>query len=865
MRVLIMKRLYLILYFTLFLISNSYAQHIKLIGNIRDTLSKEIIFNATIEVFSAKRVISQTFSDKCGNYHLIVNPQREELEIKINLENYRPYHFFIKPNYKMATRDSEIYLDTVGLRRSVVVLKEVKIKRNKRYSDTLFIDLSRKFFERSVMIDDMLSQHGLSKSSTGQLYYKGKPVTDLLVNGGDFFGKNNLSIYDKLPALIVDGVEIVETTIDSTTNVTMLNPTVKVNLRLKEKYKQGKFGNANLGIGTQKRFVGSADMYAYKNDEQISSSVNSNNINLESNQLSEPNIMFSANGNNNIAHSAKVFYRNVFWKKLEMNVALNGKIENSFVESQSERKNELNSQFSSTFNRSKIRSLSTDRSNIDINYRLDPQNVIRANFALGYVNSHQNDSLNYNIFLNGEATNAGLKREKEQVKYTTSLYTIYTKTFTQKKGRVWNTNIYLDKIKHTITEYNFISNLSKGRNEKVNLNGERIASEGRFNINTNFTEPLSDSGSLTMFLDYKNQNINYNSLIEADTAKQSLKAIDLVISHFFNPGLTFQQNGNKIGLTGIVGGVLNLRTYPYSTRLDASFYNLDLDLKGDFKLSPKNNLAAKYLLKPNYPTINQLTSITNSFDLIAQNSGNVNLKPEVKQEVGVTYEFKKSDSLQIYFNAQAQFYSSKFGYRISSLTDNLQQTTIENIGKTFSANGSVTLIYQIKNGLTINYTNSVNYQQTPLITNELRSISSGVTILQTFSTNKELLKNILNISPIFSLSNSRFNYENASSKTLGFTYADKYALRLGRTELNIFPFFNLNKGFDRTVTWAMNGEIKMNFLKNYSSAWLKMYDIFNSFKYVNNINGGLYTENLKYTNIRRYLLLGLSFKFNNMK
>ena len=63
----------------------------------------------------------------------------------------------------------------------------------------------------------------------------------------------------------------------------------------------------------------------------------------------------------------------------------------------------------------------------------------------------------------------------------------------------------------------------------------------------------------------------------------------------------------------------------------------------------------------------------------------------------------------------------------------------------------------------------------------------------------------------------------------------------------------------------MNGEIKKNFLKTYGTLWLKMYDIFNSFKYTNNIVGDSYVQTTRFSNVQRYLLLGISLKFNNMK
>ena len=82
-----------------------------------------------------------------------------------------------------------------------------------------------------------------------------------------------------MPALTISNIQITETNVDSLTNVTLLKPVIKVNLVLKDQYKKGIFGNANAGVGSSNRYLANTGLYTYKNNEQISLALNSNNLN----------------------------------------------------------------------------------------------------------------------------------------------------------------------------------------------------------------------------------------------------------------------------------------------------------------------------------------------------------------------------------------------------------------------------------------------------------------------------------------------------------------------------------------------------------------------------------------------------------
>ena len=83
--------------------------------------------------------------------------------------------------------------------------------------------------------------------------------------------------------------------------------------------------------------------------------------------------------------------------------------------------------------------------------------------------------------------------------------------------------------------------------------------------------------------------------------------------------------------------------------------------------------------------------------------------------------------------------------------------------------------------------------------------------------------------------------------------------------MNLYPLYNYNHSIGNNSSFAVNGEIKKRVFKDYGVIWMQAYDIFNSFKFYNNYLGPSYSQSVSYSNLHRYLVIGLSIKFNNMK
>jgi hypothetical protein len=844
----------LLYFFILLSINTTQAQTPNVVkGRVVDYESKLPIPNASIEIIKGKKSIYKTYADSLGNFSISLSAFNTYTIIKISSLKYHSLET-LSSNSK---REKDLGIFQLSQRG--IDLKEVVIKKNKRYQDTTIIDLSKETFDRSIMIDDLFSQKGLFKDSDGSLFYKGKPVSDVVVNGGVFFGKNNTKIYDKLPALTVNNIEIIETNIDSITNTTLLNSSIRVNLILKEKYNKGKFGSISLGTGTTKRYIFNTDLYGYRNQQQISFTTNVNNIDVNEIQM-EPIISFSPTGNNASKENTKITYRNIIGKKLEIDFSGKGKTEKRFFVSEQQREDMTINQFSKLKNVSTSKTLKLEDLELNIRYVLDTLNTFQLKHVFNYDSFKNIDTINYHIQSNDSTIISDVNKNRHLYQNALKSSFVYEKRFSKKKGRLFQINIIAEQIDHSTNER---SNILEKANYYMLL-GKRYAHENKSTISMAFTEPMGEQGYLKFLASYKKETLDFSSFI-IDTTAISPKTSDNLTSSYIQPGFVFQKTLDKTSLYGTISGIINSRSLNQHLQSSSPSFNVDCDVRISNRISKKKSLSWNYTAITNYPNIAQLTDIRNTFDLISQVRGNINLKPEIKHSSAISYDSRISDSLNILVIAEANRFYSKFGYNLNTEDDKPQISFIDNVGNSNAAQISISISKTFSHIGNFNFRFGFNYSESPTIVNAKSIFSKGSTFTQSISTTRSIIRG-LSITPSVISTYNKYSYETGQQNLFTLVYADKIALNFWGIEMNHFPIINLSKGsLNNNITWAVNSEAKKNIFKGYGIIWVKAYDIFNSFKFQYNAFGSSYAQSIKYSNLQRYFLIGFSLKFNNMK
>jgi hypothetical protein len=741
----------------------------------------------------------------------------------------------------------------------------VKIKANKRYRDTTKIDLSGQKFERDIMIDDLFSKYGFSKDSNGTLYYNGKAVSDLVVNGKKFFSNSTNDIYNLLPALALNGIEVTETNIDSITNTTTLHPLLKVNLKLKEQYNKGKFGNGSLAFGTSKRHLAAANVYSYKNDEQLTINVNTNNINIGNSPPLEPVINFSATGNDVHTHNLMINYHNVLFKKVEFNLLAKGKQEGKNYRSESVREDEALNQFSTITNSSDTRSHGLSDINLSLVYQIDSLNSLSFTHTGNYYKTSLNDSLNYLIRSENLSSISSVTKNRINLNNSANTEAVYKHSSSAKKGRQIDITLTRKSVSDNNAETDQVYSINDKTIKSYFITGNQNLSERTYNFRTNIIEPLQNYSSyVNLFASYSHSFIRYRPNAISDSLNIDVQTAELT-NQYMQSGVKYQRTLNKVSFDASLKGVLNLRkTLTADQKNNLTFLNLNGYLKTDYKFNNKKNLKLTLQTVTEYPETYQLVNINNSFDLISQMSNNVSLRPQEKNNLNVAFSNRSSNTESVNVNADLNYYLKRFGLNINALPNTPQKIFIDNIGNAITSNINVNISKNIFQ-LLINAYSTVSYFEQPTIINNMLSKNNGINISQSFNSNKQLIKNILSVSPTVGGTYGRYFYSSSTISTYTFNYTDKVVLTAAKFELEMHPLVTYSHSISNLFSFSMNAGIKRKVFKNYGLIWIQGYDIFNSFRMQNNLFGPSYKQTIQYSNINRYIIFGLNFKFNNIK
>ncbi len=123
--------------------------------------------------------------------------------------------------------------------------------------DTVVYDMDALGATKGDMLQDMIGRMPGLEMKNGSLYYRGKVVNRLLVNGTDFKRGDTKKALENLPAYIIKNVKAYEDLTDET-KVTGLDDGTRervVNVILKKKYLGSWTGNADIGQGTDHRWL----------------------------------------------------------------------------------------------------------------------------------------------------------------------------------------------------------------------------------------------------------------------------------------------------------------------------------------------------------------------------------------------------------------------------------------------------------------------------------------------------------------------------------------------------------------------------------------------------------------------------------
>lgn len=878
--------------------------------------------NATVYLLKQKdsSIINYTSSGKEGGFKLKISNLNEASLLKID----HPKYAIFSKEFKNIDKDVE--MGTLILQRNLESkIDEVKITAApiKIKKDTIEFKASAIKVRPDAKIEELLKGiPGVEMDNDGKITINGKEVDKILVNGKPFFDKDGKIALKNLTADLIKNIQFTTTKTkeEELSGKTAKSENATINFNIDEKKNKGFLGRVNLGYGSDQRYEGSLLTSYFNKDSKVSLLSSANNINSEG--FSNDEIFDSmGSGRNawmlqggNVSYSggsryyssssgAKkgiqkssvlgVNYSDQFGKKVDLET-MSVMVKNGDSETRSKVNRTtlltdytLNTQSENEGN-SDSRQLSFDQSIV-----VKPDTLTSIYISPAFSTSFSK-SISKNLSStrkNGVLLNNNLSYSNSESLNNSFNNNIYITRKFKKKGRSFsldaNTNINQRNSDNlSISETEFFQ--GSGSNDNRNQQTKNKDNGYSYGLGISYTEPITDSVSLDIALDYSRDRNNQDARVhDFDAATGTYSIFNSALSNFMSkrtssidPNVSLNINKKKLNLwMGLDFNIdkMNIESEYQNEKfsLERTFFNPSSYFGMQYKFNETSRLSINNNNSFYTPSASQLSTFTNTSNPLVSYVGNPDLKNTWSNYTNVYFSKNNIQKGTNFYISSGFNYSNNAVAYFSTIDDSgKQHSTYTNI----SGNKSVRLSFGYsktfkwndnKSKLTISPRTSQSYSYSKgfingnSYTSNLYTLSPGIN----FSFEE---KDRFTIKPSYSLNYTTSKYDNYVIDQSEVSY-NQFKLEL----TNYFFKSNLVIGNDfeyntNSITqpgykkdfYFWNTSIGYLFFDKQLTAKVKVYDVQNQNQSVSRSINSTYIEDREDLILKRYIMFSLSMKLN---
>lgn len=871
---------------------------------VENSAEAEPLVQASVRLLSAadSTLVRGAVTNADGRYRLeVARPGRYILEV-----SYVSYSTAFR---NINVESADVNVPVIKLNISPVVLQEAVVTGIRTpitvKEDTVEFAAESYRTPPNAVVEDLLKRlPGVEVSSDGSITANGKTVSKILVDGKEFFSDDPKVASRNLPVDMVEKLQVVDrksdlarlTGVDDGEEETVINLTVKKNRR------NGWFGNAEAGYGTDGRYKANFTLNRFANGNQFTLLGAANNVN-------EPGFAdmaagrFRRFGGMNGINTTQSIGLNFNVGKEEI-LRLGGDV--FYSHSSQDTRTSTDRRYLFEDSSSTVRSYKEafDKShNFRANFRLlwkpDSFNTLefRPNFSLTLSRSNSADSSRTfagNVDMS-EVTRS-LNREKvrgNDIRLGGRL--IYNHNFRRRRGRSFSLSV----------NYSFSNTREKSDSYSLNrffLLGDSIDLYDQYvdnhtwsnNVSArlSWTEPLGNVANgnfltLAYRFAYRWNNadrLTYDRQTDPETAQVFNEAL------IFNPELSnrfrndFMNQDIRLGFkhtsrrATLDVGVSLVPSMSKSINLINSAKNIPLRrvfnfapyLTYRFRISKQRNLAVNYRGSSSQPSMTQLQPVADMSDPLRVVVGNPTLKPSFTHNARIRFhDFNSEAQRSIMLMADVDLTQNDIVSRtdFNSETGG-QTTTYENVSGVWNGRLMNMVSLPLRNrAFTINNHVFLNFASTVGFNNGMRNRSNSFRINEAFGIAWRPENFELEIRPSYSFQtvhNSVQDRANRNVHTYGGTAYATYNAPFGlvlSSDLNYAATSGYSEGYD-SRTWMWNASIGYQFLSGRNATIsLKAYDILGQRSNIRRNVTANYIEDSRYNSVTRYVMATISYRF----
>ncbi len=680
----------------------SLAQNGVIKGTLRDQGDSTTISGATVSLLLQKdsSVIKSVVSDNAGNF-LLSNLSPDSFIVKISLVDYQEYVSFITLN------ENERDLGSIGLNKRGKDLSVVTVISKTppviQKGDTSQFSASQFKVNPDATTEDLIKKMpGITVDKDGTVTAQGEQVKKVTIDGKDFFGDDASAALKNLPSEVVDKIQVFDKLNDQAqlTGFDDGNSVKAINVVTKSGIKNGQFGRAYVGYGTDDRYNAGGNVSFFKGDRRLSFVGNFNNINQQ-NFASQDLLGLTSSGNSRSGgnnrggggaggnfrgggqdnfsvgqssgisktNAVGINYSDKWGKKLTVSGSyfFNNSINDNDYTTNTQTLGR-DKQFSTQDGTSHTTNYN-HRLNLRLEYKIDSSNSL---FIIPSINFQNNKSRSFSSLQTLSDTEDSVNNSIANTQSNKDGYNIRNNILFRhsfpKKGRTlslgFNTNFTKNDGDYTTNaDYRFYDSLGVFSRDSVQNQFSDNPTHGHTIGGTiAYTEPVGKKGQL---------QIDYNPSVQKNTADQQTYLYDNIVKDYIhfdsslsnkfdntittnNAGLTYRYSKTKDDMLSFGVSYQNTRLesqriFPTTTNVDNSFSNFLPNAMWRKKLSAKSNIRIFYRASTNFPSVTQLQDVVNLTNPLRVSVGNPSLKQSFTNFITGRYTYTNSKTSQSFF------------------------------------------------------------------------------------------------------------------------------------------------------------------------------------------------------------------------
>ncbi|RYE30986.1 MAG: TonB-dependent receptor [Sphingobacteriaceae bacterium] len=896
-------------------------------GSVADTVANAKLRNTSVVVLNAKDSTLRKFTRAAedGTFN-ISNLNKGKFILLVSYPNYADY----VENFTLDSVHKEHDFKRISMLLKARLLAGVIVKGTraaiKIKGDTTEFDAGSFKVQPNAKVEDLLKQlPGIQVDKDGKITAQGQTVNKVLVDGEEFFGDDPTLVTKNIRSDMVDKVQLYDKASDQAafTGVDDGKKTKTINIKLKEDKKNGYFGKADLGGGTNgfyqeqllfNKFWGKKKLSAYGTLANTGKTglgwQDSNKYGASGNTevTDDGGIIFYSSGNDELdsfdgryngqgiptAKTGGLHFDSKFNSDKE---SINTNYKVGYLDVKGNRnsltqnslptgliKSNTNQDFDNAIFRQKLDAAYT--------IKLDTTSTLKVTID-GTIKSSKTRNNYLATSLRGNDTllnrnNRILTNDGDESIFNASVF--YTKKF-KKKGRTFSANFTQalnqnDTKGYLISEIDYYNNLGRPDSmQRINQYKTTSIKSNVFTSNFTFSEPLSKTVTLTgnYRLILNNSSVDRISYNQSSVGEYNL--VDMTLSNNYKLNQLSNQGGaffnykkakTTFNFGTKIADVKFDQTNLYNNIvLNRHFLNYNPSANYQYRFSAQRSIRVGYYGNTSQPSIDQIQPVRVNTDPLNITIGNPELKPSFTNGLNANYNSYKILTDQ-YIYVSGSYYTTSNAIIGNSMTDSAGKSTYRftNLNGKQTANfymyggfnKKITKL-DVSIGLNVDANGNTYYSYTNNVLNKTQSytFNPGASIYKY----KEKKYNMsLTAGPTFTRSQS--SLQTINNNSTGFNANGNFRVYLPKKfQINTDGNYqyqgksaSFNQDFQRFI---VNANLTKAFFKDEGlKLAVTVNDLLNQNVGFNRSATSTLLTQSTYTTIRRYFMFSIVYDFSKM-